>query len=604
MSVKRIVLLTGGAGFIGSSTARAMLRRGDSVVIVDEMNDYYDVSKKETNVKSLFDEFGSDNLTFYRGDFCNKSLVETIFSQHRPSIVCHLGARAGVRPSIEDPLLYVHSNIEGTTVLLEAAVRHKITNFVYASSSSVYGGSENDMFRETDNISNPYSQYAASKATCELLASTYHHLYKLNVCGLRFFTVYGPNGRPDMAPYKFIDRIHRGLPIDQFGDGNSERDYTFVGDIVQGVLGACDHLLGCTVFNLGNGSPVLLKDFISTIEQLLGKRAIINLLPNQPGDVPRTCADITLAKDKICYNPQTSIFSGLQKTVAWYLENVAPHLSKPAVPMAVSSPTTTHGQLNKKMTVAFRIHRRATSATAAIGIESLKQALMDSIGFASFVSVAVDADDEQICAAVQNLKSFPVLAEKLRIVLVHQWGSFVPALNALLLDAVTSGSEYVLFQSVEIEAHSDMVKQLMIHMDSNTLVAGACLAGHNFRQGSQTLDGTSCPWNTFAMWDVRKLTKTGFLLVSEGICEGSKLEDAGVEEAAVIALHQMLAPQSSHAKLIELSGVNWHTDFEDTKRAQWHQKKMESKRSRAQAQLDVLGTKQAYVLHLTDSPVV
>jgi len=597
----KTVLVTGGAGFIGSSTARALLARGDSVVVMDEMNDYYEVSKKEANIESLFDEFGSTKLVFYRGDFCNKGLVETIFAQHKPSIVCHLGARAGVRPSIEDPLLYVHSNIEGTTVLLEASVRHKVTNFVYASSSSVYGGSDSDTFSETDNINRPFSQYAATKATCELLASTYHHLYKLNVCGLRFFTVYGPNGRPDMAPYKFIDRIYRGLPIEQYGDGNSERDYTFVDDIVQGVLGACDNLLGCTVFNLGNGTPVLLRDFISNIERLVGKKALIKILPNQPGDVPRTCANINEAREKLGYCPQTPIFVGLQKTVAWYLENVAPKIS-PAKPTTPSNPVISlnteqqqQQQITKKLTVAFRIHRQSASANVEIDINPLKQCI-HSVNFASFVSVAVDADDEQLYAAVKALKlSLPTL----RVVPVHQWGSFVPALNALLLDAVSSGSECILFQSVEIETNSVMVQQLLSHMDASTLVAGGCLAGHEFRRGTQILDGTSCPWNTFAVWDVRKLAKTGFLLVSEGICEGTKPDDAGVEEVAVISLHQMLSPQTSLAKLVEVSGLTWHTDFEDPKRAQWHNKKMASKRLRAQSQLGALGTKAAHVLHLS-----
>eukprot|EP00301_Raphidiophrys_heterophryoidea_P024477 c7962_g1_i1.p1 GENE.c7962_g1_i1~~c7962_g1_i1.p1 ORF type:complete len:605 (+),score=108.31 c7962_g1_i1:146-1960(+) len=601
---QKVVLVTGGAGFIGSATARALLRRGETVVIVDEVNNYYDVSKKDANIRSLFDEFGSQSLTFYRGDFCNKALVETIFSQHKPDIVCHLGARAGVRPSIEDPLLYVHSNIEGTAVLLEASVRHNITNFVYASSSSVYGGSENEVFRESDNVNNPYSQYAASKAACELLASTYHHLYKLNVCGLRFFTVYGPNGRPDMAPYKFIDRIFRGLPIDQFGDGDSERDYTYVDDIVQGVLGACDHLLGCSVFNLGNGSPVLLRDFIATIENLIGKKAIINQLPNQPGDVPRTCADISLAREKLGYNPQTSIFNGLQKTVAWYLEHAArkvPTNPTSQVNIVSSFPSKSHQILNKTiLTVAFRVHRHSASTNVDIDISPLQQCVVAACNYATHISVAVDADDDQLFAAVKDMKSSqPSLMHKLQIVPVHQWGNFVPALNALLLDAMNSKSDFILFQSVEIETNTQMVQQLLSQMDADTLVAGACLAGHTFHKGSQPLDGTSCPWNTFAVWDVRKLAKTGFLLVSEGMCEGTKSTDAGVEEAAVIAIHQMLSPQTSLAKLVEVSGLTWYTEFEDSKRAHWHQQKMESKRTRAQSQLSALGTTTAYVLHLS-----
>ena len=203
--------------------------------------------------------------------------------------------------------------------LLELVREHgHIANFVYASSSSVYGGSKKTLFSETDIVDSPVSQYAATKKMCELLAHTYHHLYKLNVTGLRFFTVYGPSGRPDMAAFKFIDAIANGRTIDRYGDGSSERDWTYVGDIVDGILRALDRPMGCEVFNLGNGNPVKLSDFISEVEAQLGVRASIRELPEQPGDVPRTAADVSKARRLLGYNPQISLKEGLRRTIAWY----------------------------------------------------------------------------------------------------------------------------------------------------------------------------------------------------------------------------------------------------------------------------------------------
>jgi len=230
------VLVTGGAGFIGSNVADKLLERGDDVVIVDEMNDYYDLQIKEANLKLLKQKYGPVRLSVYRGDICDEDFMLDLFETERPNFICHMAARAGVRPSIQDPYVYIHSNIKGTTRLLEFAHQFGIKNFVFASSSSVYGGSTSTYFSENESVDNPVSPYAASKKACELLAYTYHHLYNLNVTGLRFFTVYGPRGRPDMAPFKFIDRISRGLEIQQFGDGNSSRDYTYIDDIVDGVI--------------------------------------------------------------------------------------------------------------------------------------------------------------------------------------------------------------------------------------------------------------------------------------------------------------------------------------------------------------------------------
>jgi UDP-glucuronate 4-epimerase len=297
------VFLTGGAGFIGSHVAEALLRRGDYVIIVDEMNDYYDIRLKRYNLSILKSSYSSDRLVVYNADICDANAMKDIFEREKPTHVCHLAARAGVRPSIQEPSLYVRTNIEGTSCLLDLSVNYEIKHFVYASSSSVYGGSDKELLNEDDNISHPVSPYAATKATCELLAFTFNHLYGLNTTGLRFFTVYGPRGRPDMAPFKFIDRIVRGVPIQQYGDGSTSRDYTFVADIVDGVVRSLDRPLGNEVFNLGNGNPFLLSKFINIIEQAVGRPAVIELLPHQPGDVDRTCADIAKAKRLLGYSP-------------------------------------------------------------------------------------------------------------------------------------------------------------------------------------------------------------------------------------------------------------------------------------------------------------
>ena len=318
---RKTVLVTGGAGFIGSSVAQALLRRGDSVVIIDEVNDYYDTSIKESNLQLLQDRYGASSspaLHVYRGDICDKELLESIFKKHRPEWVCHMAARAGVRPSIDDPYVYIHSNIEGTTRLMELSAKYKVQNFVFASSSSVYGGSKSSFFSEDEVVDNPVSPYAASKKACELLAYTYHHLYNLNVTGLRFFTVYGPRGRPDMAPFKFIDRVSRGQELQQFGDGSSSRDYTYIDDIVDGVVRAIDRPYPYQIFNLGKGSGTSLSDFIRLVEQCVGRKAIIKVLPDQPGDVPYTCADVSKAARLLGYESQVSFEEGIRRTVAWY----------------------------------------------------------------------------------------------------------------------------------------------------------------------------------------------------------------------------------------------------------------------------------------------
>jgi len=315
----KVVLVTGGAGFIGSYVADALLSRGDKVVIIDEINDYYSVKLKRLNLKELQDKHG-ELLVTYQGDICEKGLVTNIFEKEKITHVCHLAARAGVRPSIVDPFVYVHSNVEGTTRLLDCAREHDCVNFVYASSSSVYGSSPNEVLREEDVVDKPVSPYAATKKTCELLAYTYHHLYGLDCTGLRFFTVYGPRGRPDMAPFKFIDRVSKEVPIQQYGDGTTSRDYTYITDIVDGVVAAIDRPLGYEVINLGNGRPFQLSSFIELVQACVGKKALIETLPQQPGDVEHTCASIDKARRLLGYDPKVSFEEGILRTTEWYLQ--------------------------------------------------------------------------------------------------------------------------------------------------------------------------------------------------------------------------------------------------------------------------------------------
>lgn len=314
------VLVTGGAGFIGSHVADFLLARGDDVVIVDEMNDYYDVTFKEANLKLLLEKYGESRVRVYRGDICDASLMSELFETEKPEWVCHMAARAGVRPSISDPYIYIHSNIEGTTRLMELSHQHGVKNFVFASSSSVYGGSSSTFFSEDEVVDNPVSPYAATKKACELLAYTYHHLYDLNVTGLRFFTVYGPRGRPDMAPFKFIDRVSRGMEIQQFGDGSSSRDYTYISDIVDGVVRAIDRPYPYQIFNLGKGSGTSLKEFIDLVQKHTGKKAQIKVLPDQPGDVPYTCADVSKAEGLLGYTSKVPFEEGIRRTAKWYQE--------------------------------------------------------------------------------------------------------------------------------------------------------------------------------------------------------------------------------------------------------------------------------------------
>ncbi|KAI3638806.1 hypothetical protein MIR68_003304 [Amoeboaphelidium protococcarum] len=332
------ILVTGGAGFIGSHTSIRLLQEGCRVVVIDELNDYYDVSIKHENLGlirqtatlmgSLPD--GQKRFQFYKADICDKNLLMQIIQNHNVDCIVHLAARAGVRNSIDRPELYVHSNILGSTAIFDAvrilkAGGRDMKHVVYASSSSVYGGNTKVPFSESDMLLNVVSPYAATKLGTEALAMSYSSLSKVKMTGLRFFTVYGPRGRPDMAPFKFVDRICRGIPIDQYGDGSSSRDYTYIDDIVDGICGSLlrpyviDGIEQLhTVYNLGNSSPVTLNEFISTVEMVCHTKAKIKLLPMQPGDVDRTFADISKAQRDFGYSPQISLKQGLSHLAAWW----------------------------------------------------------------------------------------------------------------------------------------------------------------------------------------------------------------------------------------------------------------------------------------------
>jgi len=314
------ILVTGCAGFIGSHVAEELLKRGDSVVGVDNINDYYDVKFKKQNLEILKKYPG---FVFYKEDICDYGALKKIFEKEKPDKIVHLAARAGVRPSIEKPLLYEEVNVKGTLNLLGLAKDCKVKSFVFASSSSVYGNQKKIPFSETDNVDNPISPYAATKKAGELLCHTYHHLYSMKIACLRFFTVYGPRGRPDMAPYLFVQGVMGGTPITKYGDGKSKRDYTFIADIVKGVIAAVDKELEFEIINLGNNKPVELNEFISIVEKLTGKKAVINSMPMQPGDVNITYADIRKAKKLLGYKPETGFEAGMQIFVEWYKKNHA-----------------------------------------------------------------------------------------------------------------------------------------------------------------------------------------------------------------------------------------------------------------------------------------
>ena len=311
------ILVTGCAGFIGSHLCESLLKRGDKVLGIDNLNDYYEVEKKRGNLYIL-NKY--DNFNFIKDDIT----TTTIINDFTPELICHLASMAGVRYSIENPKEYVKNNIEGFVNIMEQARKANVKSVIYASSSSVYGLNKKVPFSESDPIEMCNSPYACSKYSMEVFAKMYYQLYKQKNIGLRFFTVYGPRGRPDMAPFKFLKAIHKGDKFYKYGDGTSSRDYTYIDDIVSGIIGAIDNheKINCDIYNLGNSYPVSLNNFISNCERTVGKTGNYGVLSNQEGDVPHTYANITKAKLDLNYNPKTSLEEGLKKTYGWLKNNL------------------------------------------------------------------------------------------------------------------------------------------------------------------------------------------------------------------------------------------------------------------------------------------
>ena len=327
------ILVTGTAGFIGAALSKRLLDRGDHVIGVDNINDYYDPALKLERLKHLTTR---DNFTEARISIEDKPAMEKVFQEHKPDRVVNLAAQAGVRYSLENPYAYIDANIYGFMNILENCRHHRIEHLVYASSSSVYGAHTNMPFSIHDHVDHPVSLYAATKKSNELMAHTYSHLYEIPTTGLRFFTVYGPWGRPDMALFTFTRKILAGEPIDVFNHGNHKRDFTYIDDIIEGVIRTLDHVAAANpdwdsdspgsassaapfrIYNIGNSEPVNLMRYIEVLEDCLGKKAEKNLLPLQPGDVPDTYADVTDLVSDVDYKPTTTVETGVANFVEWY----------------------------------------------------------------------------------------------------------------------------------------------------------------------------------------------------------------------------------------------------------------------------------------------
>lgn len=324
------ILVTGAAGFIGYHVARSLLERGDEIIGIDNLNDYYDVSLKNARLDQIRDR---NNFSFRKIDVADEAHLKELFIREKFDQVIHLAAQAGVRYSLINPNAYVLSNLAGFVNILEACRHHQVRHLVYASSSSVYGANTRVPFSVSDRVDQPLSLYGATKKANEAIAYSYNHLFDLPVTGLRFFTVYGPWGRPDMSYFKFTGNIIRGLPIDVYNNGRHSRDFTYIDDIVDGVVRALDtggqqadgktggkvsRDMSYRLYNLGNNKPVDLLYYISLLEKLTGKKAIMNMLPLQPGDMPSTCADIDTSIADLGYAPKTGIETGLASFVDWY----------------------------------------------------------------------------------------------------------------------------------------------------------------------------------------------------------------------------------------------------------------------------------------------
>jgi UDP-glucuronate 4-epimerase len=311
------VLVTGGAGFIGSHLVEKLLADGHDVAILDDFNDFYDPQIKRDNISAV----GQD-VAVHDVDLRDGEKVASLFRKEKFDTIANLAARAGVRPSIQQPQLYYDTNVGGTLHLLEGARTSGVERFIFASSSSVYGAAKKVPFSEEEHLTQTLSPYAATKIGGEFLCSTYSHLYKMRIVALRYFTVYGARQRPDLAIHQFTKKIHAGQPIDQFGDGTTRRDYTYIDDIIQGTMAAVKYEGAMfDVFNLGESETIQLKELIEAIENTLGKKAKVNRLPEQPGDMPLTCADISKARKLLNYNPKTNFSDGLPRFVDWFLKS-------------------------------------------------------------------------------------------------------------------------------------------------------------------------------------------------------------------------------------------------------------------------------------------
>ncbi len=309
------ILVTGGAGFIGSHLVEKLLTSGHDVAILDDFNDFYDPQIKRENIAAV-----SRDAAVHPVDLRDSAAVRNLFHQKKFEAIAHLAARAGVRPSILHPQLYYDTNVNGTLHLLDAGRVTGVERFIFASSSSVYGISKTVPFSEDQHLTQTISPYAATKIAGEFLCSTFSHLYQMRVVALRYFTVYGPRQRPDLAIHQFTRKIYAGQPIDQFGDGSTRRDYTYIDDIIQGTMAALTYEGPLfDIFNLGESETIQLKDLVAAIESTLGKKAKVNRLPEQPGDVPLTCADISKARKLLGYKPSSRLSDGLPRFIDWFL---------------------------------------------------------------------------------------------------------------------------------------------------------------------------------------------------------------------------------------------------------------------------------------------
>lgn len=324
VDIKKIYLVTGAAGFIGMHLSKKLLELGCTIIGLDNMNDYYDVRLKSARLDVLKEH---ERFTFYQKDLTEKSTMEALFSDNSIDVVINLAAQAGVRYSIENPEAYIHSNIIGFFNILENCRHHRVQHLLYASSSSVYGANNKVPFATGDRVDNPVSLYAATKKSNELMAYTYSHLYKIPATGLRFFTVYGPYGRPDMAYFLFTKAILENKPLQVFNNGDMYRDFTYIDDVVSGMLPLIENSpvlamkdVPYKIYNIGNNRPEKLLDFIETIENTVGKKAVKEYRPMQPGDVYQTCADVTDLMNDVGFRPNTSIREGIGRFVEWYKE--------------------------------------------------------------------------------------------------------------------------------------------------------------------------------------------------------------------------------------------------------------------------------------------